>query len=354
MDVNGQQTSDITLWLMIIIAVIAIVVLHKFRMARRLEREQVRVDASIIHHQESRFAKFSRYSWHVRLLLLKYPMLKKHPQIVENISLNTSSQLSKFDIGKHLCSSLADASRHEMIIRQAAKLAYQRDALIRDISNIKPTTSLEARLFNVSVSDCRRFEEHISASAASDVLEHFIVCYASAPASDDSRVERTFSMGFDDFHALCQSESSLSPVARIIQQGMEEEKNKYQKIPSNAVERQFISKDDFDKAYQSNYSNDRPGVYIILLYDPAISKRTTLNYSDVYVGQSLTVYHRVRQHFTGHGNGNVFADIKYGRAAYVKLVFCEESDLNRLEKKYIADYNATASYNDTKGGATVR
>ena len=50
------------------------------------------------------------------------------------------------------------------------------------------------------------------------------------------------------------------------------------------------------------------GVYVLL------NKTKGIN----YVGQSRDVYGRVKQHTTGYGNGNVYADMKYG-AKIVKM-----------------------------------
>ena len=51
---------------------------------------------------------------------------------------------------------------------------------------------------------------------------------------------------------------------------------------------------------------------------------------------------------------DVYADLKYGKKLYVRLIFCDERDMNYYEKKFIAKYNATESYNNTKGGGTYR
>lgn len=53
---------------------------------------------------------------------------------------------------------------------------------------------------------------------------------------------------------------------------------------------------------KSSSSGDIVGVYVIHNTDKGM----------YYVGQSKRIYFRVNQHFTGHGNGDVYADYKNG------------------------------------------
>lgn len=72
-----------------------------------------------------------------------------------------------------------------------------------------------------------------------------------------------------------------------------------------------------------------------------------------YVGQAKKLFSRVNQHFTGHGNGDVYADYKYGDEFTVKIVRLSRSgydDLDLLEKDLIKKYNAYENgYNKTAG-----
>ena len=72
-----------------------------------------------------------------------------------------------------------------------------------------------------------------------------------------------------------------------------------------------------------------------------------------YVGQSVRVVGRVRQHLTGHGNGDVYADYKYGDKFEINLVSLRESgydSLDALERDAIEAYGAyTKGYNRTRG-----
>ncbi len=97
-----------------------------------------------------------------------------------------------------------------------------------------------------------------------------------------------------------------------------------------------------------------PGCYVIKLFDDLILDGNYKKYENIYIGQSLNVCQRVHNHLLGKGKGDVYADIKYGYEAYVQIIPCSERDLNKLEKELIECYDATDSYNVTKGGATVR
>ncbi len=72
-----------------------------------------------------------------------------------------------------------------------------------------------------------------------------------------------------------------------------------------------------------------------------------------YVGQAKKVLQRVNAHFTGHGNGDVYADYKYGdsfKIRTISLVNSGYTSLDRLEKETIASYDAySKGYNKTRG-----
>lgn len=90
-------------------------------------------------------------------------------------------------------------------------------------------------------------------------------------------------------------------------------------------------------------SGDSVGVYIIW-------NQTKNMY---YVGQAKRLCFRVNQHFTGHGNGDVYADYKYGDQFLIKLITLRESgydDLDKLERDMIMQYHANIDgYNKTSG-----
>lgn len=72
-----------------------------------------------------------------------------------------------------------------------------------------------------------------------------------------------------------------------------------------------------------------------------------------YVGQGKQILNRVNAHFTGKGNGDVYADYKYGNKFTIKMIALKNSGfstLNELERNTIRHYNAFSNgYNKTRG-----
>lgn len=95
---------------------------------------------------------------------------------------------------------------------------------------------------------------------------------------------------------------------------------------------------------------DQPGCYVIVT-SPSPDGTA---FENVYVGQSLHVCSRVRNHLTGHGNGDVYADVRNGKPVFVKIAPCSPQQMNALEKSLIKSFNATSSYNNTAGGSRRR
>ena len=91
-----------------------------------------------------------------------------------------------------------------------------------------------------------------------------------------------------------------------------------------------------------------PGVYIL-------HNKTKNLY---YVGQGKQVLNRVNAHFTGHGNGDVYADYKYGDQFTIRTIKLQGSgfsNLNDLERYCIRTYNAySRGYNRTRGNKSNR
>lgn len=92
-------------------------------------------------------------------------------------------------------------------------------------------------------------------------------------------------------------------------------------------------------------SSDRDFVGVYIIYNNTKAK--------YYVGQSKNVLKRVNNHFNGHGNGDVYADYKYGDNFTIKMIQLKGSgftSLNELERHTIERYNAFAKgYNKTRG-----
>ena len=74
-----------------------------------------------------------------------------------------------------------------------------------------------------------------------------------------------------------------------------------------------------------------------------------------YVGQAKRMFFRINQHFTGHGNGDLYADYKYGDSFSIRIINLTDSgysDIDLLEKDLIASYHAEEyGYNKTKGNS---
>lgn len=72
-----------------------------------------------------------------------------------------------------------------------------------------------------------------------------------------------------------------------------------------------------------------------------------------YVGQAKEVLNRVNNHFTGSGNGDVYADYKYGDKFIISIIALDMSgydNLNDLERDTISVYDAyNKGYNKTRG-----
>ena len=97
--------------------------------------------------------------------------------------------------------------------------------------------------------------------------------------------------------------------------------------------------------------NDFSGCYVILIFEKPVHGRRFSGWENIYVGQSVNVCQRVHNHFTGKGKGDVYADIKYGKFAYVRIIPVKQKRLNDMETALIEAFSATESYNKTKGGA---
>lgn len=119
-------------------------------------------------------------------------------------------------------------------------------------------------------------------------------------------------------------------------------------------ERNWISEKSGNKAIDGYKLREQSGCYVILVFNHWVHFGNFTRYRDVYVGQSLYMNSRVHDHLNGNGNGDVYADVKYNKKVYVKLIPCKKEKMNSLERKLIKKYDATSSYNVTKGGSTIR
>ena len=98
---------------------------------------------------------------------------------------------------------------------------------------------------------------------------------------------------------------------------------------------------------------DQSGCYVILTN--SVSRGNgDVSYDAVYVGQSVHVCSRVRQHLTGHGNGDVYADVRDGKDVQIRIVPCTKKQMKDVERELIAAFHATDYYNRTRGGSKRR
>jgi len=126
----------------------------------------------------------------------------------------------------------------------------------------------------------------------------------------------------------------------------------------------FLSSDEFERDWiLESAAGGQPegykyqefaGCYVILIFDRPVLTGDYTRYDDIYIGQSVNVTRRVHSHFTGKGNGDVYADLKFGRYAYVQMIPCPREEMNDLERALIDTFHATESYNSTRGGGADR
>ena len=111
-------------------------------------------------------------------------------------------------------------------------------------------------------------------------------------------------------------------------------------LENNSIE---ITPEQFFRLRNESQLQDFTGVYIL--------HNSSKNM--YYVGQGKSVYKRVNAHFTGHGNGDVYADYKYGDAFTIRMISLVNSgfnNLDELERNTILAYDAyNSGYNRTRG-----
>lgn len=137
------------------------------------------------------------------------------------------------------------------------------------------------------------------------------------------------------------------------------------RIRDNVHKGGFVSAEEFQRDWISMRANGRkgaagykyedgPGCYVIESFPVGTENPDFEHPNEVYVGQSLHICNRVRNHLNGKGNGDVYADVREGKPVFVHLERCEESQMNDLERRLIDAFHATESYNSTRGGAQRR
>ena len=96
------------------------------------------------------------------------------------------------------------------------------------------------------------------------------------------------------------------------------------------------------------------GCYVILVYGRRHVPRNLSKFAMGYIGQSINVISRLKDHLTGHGNRKVYADLEKGRRVMVQIIPCSTESLNDLERSLIAAFDRGKLYNRTAGGSKIR
>ena len=125
------------------------------------------------------------------------------------------------------------------------------------------------------------------------------------------------------------------------------EKEEYENLLKQCKElldnKKAISPEDFFEIRKNKIIDEFTGVYVIYNIDKDM----------YYVGQATRIIFRVNQHFTGRGNGDVYADYKYGDSFTIRLLPLSTSgydSLDRFEKEMIDATGAYINgYNKTQG-----
>ena len=147
--------------------------------------------------------------------------------------------------------------------------------------------------------------------------------------------------------------------------GMKRLEKERGRIRDNVHKGGFISAEEFQRDWISMRANGRkgaagykyedgPGCYVIESFPVGTENPDFDHPNEVYVGQSLHICNRVRNHLNGKGNGDVYADVREGKPVFVHFERCEEAQMNALERRLIDAFHATESYNSTRGGAQRR
>ena len=147
-------------------------------------------------------------------------------------------------------------------------------------------------------------------------------------------------MTFEGFMALIVILAFLELFGQMIFGGIAE-RRRIRKIKNLAKQEAELTPKEFFSLRKEG--KNFPGVYVL--------HNKTKNLC--YVGQGTQVFNRVNSHLTGKGNGDVYADYKYGDEFSIRIIPFQGSgydSINALEKDTISTYNAFAKgYNKTRG-----
>ncbi len=111
---------------------------------------------------------------------------------------------------------------------------------------------------------------------------------------------------------------------------------------------------DWEAACESGLSLPlkSPGYYAIATYKGKPGKDGIARYKDVYMARSEDMGASIHRHFTGGGNPDVFADVKYGQYVHVYAFpdFDDTDDNNETLKGFCLALGAYESYNASMAG----
>lgn len=99
--------------------------------------------------------------------------------------------------------------------------------------------------------------------------------------------------------------------------------------------------------YSPNMKNDFPGIYIW-------QKKGAIFWKTVYVGQSVKVHRRFKQHISGKGSPQIYKDFKNKKVKLrykcVSITETHYKSLDALERRVIKHYKTYSNgYNKTSG-----
>ncbi|MBQ7692945.1 MAG: GIY-YIG nuclease family protein [Oscillospiraceae bacterium] len=121
-------------------------------------------------------------------------------------------------------------------------------------------------------------------------------------------------------------------------------------LANNAIE---MTPEEFMRMRRVSFGGRGRKSYALTLNYPGVYILHNKTKDLYYVGQGTKVLNRVYAHFTGRGNGDVYADFKYGDNFTIRTIALENSgfsNLNDLERYCISYYNAYyKGYNKTRG-----
>ncbi len=118
---------------------------------------------------------------------------------------------------------------------------------------------------------------------------------------------------------------------------------------------EFISAGQFLSICRNgSVSKSGAGCYVILVFGKRHVPRNLNKFAMGYIGQSVNVVSRLKDHLTGYGNKKVYSDLERGYRIMVQIIPCSSESLNDLERALIAAFDRGKLYNQTAGGSKIR